>query len=73
VRPIAERLEKSAETAYAAGAITQREWLDMRRAVLDVRLALADARTAREKSLARLERLVGVDFESLAANEVNRG
>jgi outer membrane protein, heavy metal efflux system len=66
VLPLSERLSKSAESAYAIGGEPQKEWLAALRMTLDVRMAIAEARTTREKSVARLEQLIGVDFESLS-------
>lgn len=67
VLPVAERMSKSAESSYAIGAAPEQEWLAALRATLDVRMAIAEARTTREKSVARLEQWIGADFEALAA------
>lgn len=71
VRPLAERLRANAHAAYSAGTIPQREWLESLRTELEVRLAAADARIAREKSLVRLETIVGADFEAFADPEAS--
>jgi outer membrane protein TolC len=64
--PLANELSFLARNAYAGGTSSQMEWLDAMRAALDARLALLDARAAREASLARLEEWVGVDLVTLA-------
>jgi len=77
VLPLSERLSTSAESAYSIGGAPQRDWLEALRMTIDVRMAIAEARTTREKSVARLEQLIGVDFEALtnapatAMTEVN--
>lgn len=69
VMPLAQRLGASSDTAYAAGSMRVLEWIDSRATLLDVRLSIAEARIAREKSLADLEALAGVDFETLSTTE----
>lgn len=72
--PVARQLAASARSSYASGIATQREWLEGLRAELEAQTALVEARAARETSLARLEELVGVDFETLANKaQVNHG
>jgi outer membrane protein TolC len=74
VVPLAHRLAESARAAYSGGAVPQREWLDALRTELDAKTALLAARAARESSLARIEEIAGIDFETLApSTEVSRG
>lgn len=69
VLPLAERARASSEAAYSGGLLRFSEWLDAQRTLLDVRLALAEARIERERRLAELEALAGVDFETLGGGE----
>jgi cobalt-zinc-cadmium efflux system outer membrane protein len=65
VLPKAEQALGSSRQAYAAGQIAFVELIDSQRTLLDVRLMIAQARIEREKRLAELEALAGVDVESL--------
>ena len=62
----AEGVLASSRLAYSAGTGTFIDFIDAQRTLLDVRLLAAEARAAREKSLADLEALVGLDVETLA-------
>jgi len=62
----AEGVLASSRLAYSAGTGTFIDFIDAQRTLLDVRLMAAEARAAREKSLADLEALVGLDVETLA-------
>lgn len=65
VVPLAAELSTFAELAYAGGTASQMEWIEALGAVVETRLALLDARAAREASLARLEEWMGVDWATL--------
>jgi cobalt-zinc-cadmium efflux system outer membrane protein len=65
VLPKAEQALASSRQAYAAGQIGFIELIDSQRTLLDVRLMIAQARIAREKQLAELEALAGIDIETL--------
>ena len=65
VLPKAEQALSSSRQAYAAGQIGFIELIDSQRTLLDVRLMIAQARIAREKQLAELEALAGIDVETL--------
>jgi outer membrane protein TolC len=73
VLPVSETLVDSTEQAYAAGAGSLDALIESRRVLLDLRLLVAEARAARERQLAELEALAGVDVETLAAEEGERG
>jgi cobalt-zinc-cadmium efflux system outer membrane protein len=64
VLPKAEQALASSRQAYAAGQIGFIELIDTQRTLLDVRLMIAQARIAREKQLAELEALAGIDVET---------
>ncbi len=64
VLPKAEQALASSRQAYAAGQIGFIELIDSQRTLLDVRLMIAQARIAREKQLAALEALAGIDIET---------
>ncbi len=65
IGPLAERYAASAGSAYATGGATQRDWIESHRAALDARLALAEARAAREEALARIEALAGMEIAEM--------
>ena len=65
VLPKAEQALASSRQAYAAGQVAFVELIDSQRTLLDVRLMIAQARIAREKQLAELEALAGIDVETL--------
>jgi outer membrane protein TolC len=66
ILPRAEQALASARQAYATGAGTFIDLIDSQRTLLDVRLMIVEARIEREKRLAELEALAGVDIETLA-------
>lgn len=66
--PAAERIVENVRAGYAAGTGSFIDLIDARRVLLDVRLVEAEARAARETSLADLEALVGMDLAILAAD-----
>jgi outer membrane protein TolC len=64
--PSARRVFDSARQSYSAGTGAYLDLIEAQRTLLGVQLALAEAKAAREKSLADLEALAGVDVETLA-------
>ena len=67
VLPLARQVMASSREAYSAGQISFVELIDSQRALLDVRQVIAEVRIEREKRLADLEALAGVDAETLSA------
>jgi len=65
VVPILEQLVTSSRQAYAAGTVGFADLIDSDRTYLAVRAMVAEARIEREKRLAELEALAGVDIEML--------
>jgi outer membrane protein TolC len=65
VVPIVEQLLNSSRQAYAAGTVGFAELIDTKRTYIAIRLMVAQARIEREKRLAELEALAGVDVETL--------
>jgi cobalt-zinc-cadmium efflux system outer membrane protein len=65
IRPRAEQAMASSREAYASGSGTFIDLIDSQRTFLEVRLMIAEARIEREKRLAELETLAGVDIETL--------
>jgi len=63
--PLAETTIGSLRAQYAAKEANLVEYIDAQRALLEARLARAEARAAREERLAELEALAGMDVESL--------
>ena len=68
VLPAAEQALASTRPAFAAGSATLVELLDAQSSLLDVRRTLAMARIEREKRLAEIEELAGLDLETLSAS-----
>lgn len=66
ILPQAKQLLTSSQRAYSGGTIGFAELIDSQRTVLEIRNVIAEARIAREKRLAELEALAGVDAETLA-------
>jgi outer membrane protein TolC len=65
--PTSQRVVENAREAYTRGTASFVDLIDTQRTLLEVRLTAAEARVAREKALADLEALLGVDVETLAA------
>lgn len=65
--PTSERIVENVRGAYSAGTGSFIELVDAQRVLLDARLVAAEARAARETSLADLESLIGLDLGGFAA------
>jgi len=65
VLPKAQQALTSSRQSYAAGQVSFVELIDSQRTLLDVRLLIAQARVEREKRLAEIEALAGVDAETI--------
>jgi outer membrane protein TolC len=63
----AEQTLDSAQRAYSTGSIGFADLIDSQRMLLEARLMIAEARMDREQRLVELERLAGLDIETLAA------
>lgn len=63
--PLATRTADLTRRSYSAGASTYLDLIDAQRTLLEVRLIAAEAQTTRERLLAELEALAGVDIETL--------
>lgn len=61
----AEGIVENTRQSYAAGFGSFIDLIDSQRTLLDVRLMAAEAKAAREKSLADLEALIGLNIETL--------
>lgn len=70
VVPIVEQLINSSRQAYAAGTVGFADLIDSKRMYISIRLLVAEARIEREKRLAELEALAGVDIETLGQSTV---
>lgn len=64
--PSAQQLLSSSQQAYASGAVNFVDLVDSQRTLLQAQLLVAQAQIDREKRLAELEALAGVDVETLA-------
>jgi outer membrane protein TolC len=71
--PLAELAAGSAGQANAAGAADLSAVIDAERMLIDVRGAVAEARVMRERELAALEQLAGVDVERMTASLSREG
>jgi len=67
ILPSAEQALASARDRYSAGQGSFADVITAQRTVLDIRMAVAEARVEREKRLAEMEALAGVDIETLSA------
>jgi cobalt-zinc-cadmium efflux system outer membrane protein len=65
ILPRAEQVLGVVRQSYATGATGFTDLIETQRTLLDVRLMIAEAKAAREKSLAELEALAGLDMETL--------
>jgi outer membrane protein TolC len=70
VVPVVEQLINSSREAYAAGSVQFADLIDSQRTYISVRVLVAEARIEREKRLAELEALAGVDIETLGWPEM---
>ena len=69
ILPRAEQTFTSSRQAYTTGTGTFIELIDAQRTLLDVRLLIIEAKAQREKRLAELEELAGVDIETLGGGK----
>jgi outer membrane protein TolC len=67
VLPKARQAVEATRQAYATGGASFTDLIDAQRMLLDVQRMLADAAAEREKRLAEMEQLAGVDVEALGA------
>ncbi len=65
VLPAAQLLADTTRQSYAAGSADLLELIDAQRTLLDVRLVIAEARVERERRVAEIEQLAGIDLETL--------
>lgn len=65
ILPAAEQVAGSARESYATGAASFLELIDAQQVLLEVRLSIAEARIERERRLAEIEELAGLDVETL--------
>jgi len=65
VVPSVQQLINASQQDYAAGTVGFADLIDSERTYVGVRLMVAQARIEREKRLAELEALAGVDIETL--------
>jgi outer membrane protein TolC len=66
ILPRAQQVLASTRQNYSTGAGMFLDLIEGQRTVLEVRQMIAEARITREKQLAELEALAGVDIETLA-------
>ncbi|WP_281805841.1 TolC family protein [Methylocystis echinoides] len=63
--PLVEQLLVSSREAYAAGTVAFADLIDSKRTYINIRRLVAEARIERERRLAEMEALAGVDIETL--------
>ena len=68
ILPKATRVLASCHAAYSSGTIPFSDLIDSQRTVLEARRVIAEAQIGREKRLAELEALAGVDVEALGVS-----
>jgi outer membrane protein, heavy metal efflux system len=69
ILPRAKQTVDVERQSYAAGSISFTDLIESQRMLLDIRLMIAEAKVAREKSLAELEALAGRDIETLEVHK----
>ena len=69
IHPAAELALSTTRQAYAAGSVGWTDLIEAQRTLLDVRLAIAEARIERERRVAEIEELAGIDLETLRREE----
>lgn len=67
ILPAARQVLESSRQSYSTGSLGFVELIESQRTLLDVQLLIAEARIDREKQLAQLEALAGVDIETLGS------
>lgn len=72
LQALAERAVETADVAYGGDVGPYADLVQTRRTRLDVRLLVAEARTARAQAVADLEALFGIDAETLTASAPSR-
>lgn len=70
--PAAIRIADNTRDAYSRGQMSFIELIEAQRTLLAARLTAVEARAAREKSLADLEALLGLDIETLSPNSTTQ-
>lgn len=65
VVPAAQQLMNASRSNYAAGTVAFADLIDSQRILIAARLTVAQVRIEREKRLAEIEALAGVDIETL--------
>lgn len=65
IKPAAEQVLNSSRQAYTTGSVGFADLIDSQRTLLEVRQMIAESRIERERRLAELEALAGVDIETL--------
>jgi cobalt-zinc-cadmium efflux system outer membrane protein len=63
--PAAQQLVNASRSDYTAGTVAFADLIDSKRTLIAARLAVAQVRIEREKRLAEIEALAGVDIETL--------
>jgi outer membrane protein TolC len=63
--PLVEQLLVASREAYAAGTVAFADLIDSKRTYINIRRLVAEARIERERRLAEMEALAGVDIETL--------
>lgn len=72
VLPAVELLAHVTRQSYAAGSADLLELIEAQRTLLNVRLAIAEARVERERRAAEIEQLAGIDLEALSPGPQDR-
>ena len=67
--PATEQIVETTTTSYSSGNATYLELIDSQRSLLESRQGLIEARATREKKLAEVEALAGVDLETIKSDE----
>ena len=72
VVPAAQQALRSSQSAYTGGSVGYAELIETQRTLLNVKLQIVNLRVDREKRMAELEEMAGVDMETLASTAASQ-
>lgn len=72
ILPATEQLVTSSRNEYAVGTVAYADLIDSQRTLVSVRKTLSQVRIEREKRLAEIEALAGVDIETVGRSAITR-
>jgi cobalt-zinc-cadmium efflux system outer membrane protein len=73
ILPLARQIVMNVRESYSAGATGFVDLIESQRTLLDVQLTIVEAETQRQRRLAELESLLGIDLDTLGAEQAPSG